>query len=110
MKTAREITESMAEAGVISKDMVNEVERYFLRYIDGFRSQLIKDIKGDQHHAYYMVTEAIEGSVTMKNQTTACVIELIVEPTEPEEVKESIWFNYGQFEDLIKMCHSLCLK
>lgn len=47
MKTAREVTESMVEAGIISKDRVEDVERCFLRYIDGFRQQLIEDIKGE---------------------------------------------------------------
>lgn len=98
MKTAREFAEQMAKEGIMSSANIDQAEQFFLRH--GILEQV----------PYFMVTEAGEGSVIMKNQTTACVIELIVEPTESEEVKSSTWFNYTQFADLIKICQRLCLK
>jgi hypothetical protein len=44
MKTAREYAHQMANEGIISFANIDETERFFFRYMEGFRIQLINDI------------------------------------------------------------------
>lgn len=48
MKTAHDYAEQMAKEGIISEANIDAAEQYLLRYMDNFRIQLIKDIKGEK--------------------------------------------------------------
>lgn len=44
MRTARDFAVLMYASGIISEENIDNAERYFLDYMEGFRIQLIEDI------------------------------------------------------------------